>query len=189
MGSFIVRLRQETGVAALALEFQILTATRPGEVMGAKWAEINLGEELWIIPGDRMKAGREHRVPLSPRAIEILRQLSCFDQGSYVFPGRRFGKPLANNTLLALLKKRMKIQITSHGFRSSFRDWAAERTHYPGEVVEMALAHAIKNATESAYRRGDLLLQRRALMSDWAAFCASVPSSAKLFELDHRIAQ
>lgn len=174
IGEFMARLRTLDGMASLALEFQILTATRPGEVFGARWSEFNMAEELWIIPPDRMKAKREHRVPLSTRALEILKaaQVHQMNDG-FVFSGRSGKKPLSNGAFLALLKKRLGKSITAHGFRSTFRDWAAERTTFAREVVEMALAHTIKDATEAAYRRGDLILKRRVLMNEWSTFCSS----------------
>jgi integrase len=154
----------------LAFEFLILTATRTNEVLQARWTEVKDG--VWTIPAERMKARREHRVPLSPRCLAILRrakQLS--DGGEYVFCGRSEGKPLSNMALLMTLR-RMKLAVTVHGFRSAFRDWAAERTNIPREVCEMALAHTIKDKAEAAYRRGDLLDKRRELMTAWAEFVA-----------------
>jgi integrase len=154
----------------LAFEFLVLTAARTSEVLGAKWSEISFDECAWTIPAVRMKGGREHRIPLAPRCIEILkraRELCGICQ--FVFPGRSGDKPLSNMVFLMALR-RMKFDITAHGFRSAFRDWAAERTNVPREVCEMALAHAIKNKVEAAYRRGDLLDKRRDLMATWAAF-------------------
>jgi integrase len=159
----------------LAFEFLILTATRTGEVLGARWAEINLEDGMWTIPAERMKAGREHRVPLSKRCIEILRRAKVLSAGSdYVFPGRTATKPISNMTFLMALR-RMGLDVTAHGFRSAFRDWAGETTPFPSEVCEMALAHTIKNKTEAAYRRGDLLEKRRELMNAWTDFLAPKP--------------
>jgi integrase len=184
ISSFMTRLQALDGTAALALEFQILTACRTNEVRGARWEEINFETALWIIPASRMKAKREHRVPLSSRPLEILRRLkSSFSISEYVFPGRSNGT-LSNNAFLSILKKRLKSQVTAHGFRSTFSDWASEKTAHSREVIEMSLAHSIKDATEAAYRRGDLLLKRIALMNDWAKFCtASTPIKGEVIEL------
>jgi integrase len=166
---FMNQLHQQEGIAAKCLEFTILTAARTGESIGATWGEIDLGAKIWTIPAGRMKASREHRVPLSPPALSILQEMASVRQSNYVFPGTKKG--LSNMAMLAVLKRMDRAAITVHGFRSSFRDWAAESTAYPGEVVEMALAHAIKNLTEAAYRRGDLLEKRSRLMEEWARFC------------------
>jgi integrase len=165
---FMAELRSRKSVSARALEFAILTAGRTGEVIGAKLSEVDLDNAVWTVPADRMKAGKEHRVPLSPRAAEIVRELPR--DGDYVFPGGRAGKPLSNMALLELMRG-MRPEFVPHGFRSTFRDWAAERTSHPSEVVEQALAHAIESKVEAAYRRGDLFEKRRQLMVDWAAFC------------------
>jgi integrase len=169
LNSFIEQLRQQEGIAAKCLEFTILTAARTGETIGATWDEINLNAKIWTIPADRMKASREHRVPLNRPALNILKEMAAVRLNNYVFPGTKKG--LSNMAMLAVLKRMDRADITVHGFRSSFRDWAAETTAYPGEVVEMALAHAIKNLTEAAYRRGDLLDKRSQLMTDWARYC------------------
>lgn len=171
MGKFMELLREQDGVAARALEFLILTATRTGEVIGAKWGEIDLNAALWTIPAGRMKAHREHRVPLPPRALKLLRALYNAKLGDYVFPGQKEDAPLSNMAMLELLKRMERDDITVHGFRSTFRDWAAERTNYPREVCEMALAHAVGDQVEAAYRRGDLFEKRRRLMIDWAKHC------------------
>lgn len=170
MPTFMAALQCERGNGARALEFLILTAARTGEVLGAKWEEINLDEGIWTIPAERMKANREHRVPLSPHALELLQNESAISNTDYVFTGMAPGQPLSNMSLLAVLK-RMGVTVTAHGFRSTFRDWAAERTNYPREVAEAALAHVLKDKVEAAYRRGDLLLKRRRLMQEWAKFC------------------
>lgn len=167
--AFIAEIRAREALAALALEFVILTAGRSGEVIGAKWGEVDLAKAVWTVPAERMKAGKEHRVPLSPRAVEILEQAKQFE-GDYVFAATR-KKPLSSMAM-AMLLRRMKQDVTVHGFRSAFRDWAAECTGYSHEVAEMALAHAISNAVERAYRRGDLFEKRRKLMEAWADFCA-----------------
>jgi integrase len=170
IGSFVVELRQQDGIAARALEFAILTAGRTGEVLGARWDELNLTERLWIIPGVRMKAGKEHRVPLSERAIEILEEMATLRTGDYVFPGMRNGKPLSNMALLMTLRRMGRGDLTAHGFRSCFSDWCAEQTNFPAEVREMALAHTIGDKVEAAYRRGDLFQKRQQVMDAWAAF-------------------
>ncbi len=169
---FVAQLRTRKAMAALALEFVILTAARTGEVTGATWQEIDLGKKLWTIPATRMKAGKEHRIPLSPRAVEILETVKPLGK-EFVFPGER-GGPLSNMAM-GMLLKRMGKTVTVHGFRSAFRDWAAECTGYPHEVCEMALAHVIGNKAEAAYRRGDLFEKRARLMADWAGYCETKP--------------
>jgi integrase len=168
LGAFMVDLRSRTSTSAKALEFVILTAARTGEVIGAKWAELDLENGVWTVPAERMKAGREHRVPLSHRVRDILTNLPR--EGEFVFPGGRANKPLSNMALLQLMRG-MRVGYVPHGFRSTFRDWAADKTSHPSEVVEMALAHAIESKTEAAYRRSDLFEKRKLLMQDWAAFC------------------
>lgn len=154
----------------LALKFLVLTAARTGEVIGARWTEIGAGFEAWTVPPDRMKAGREHRVPLSEPARALLVQARQIAGNSpFLFPGRFQDQPLSNMAMLELLRRWGK-SVTAHGFRSSFRDWAAEETNYPHDVVEMALAHVIENKVEAAYRRGDLFAKRRELMAAWARF-------------------
>jgi integrase len=173
IGAFMAELRQQEGVAALALEFAILTAARTGEVIGAKWNEIDFAERLWTIPDERMKAGREHRVPLSDTALTNLEDLRKVRQADFVFPGGKAGRPISNMAMLMLLRRMGRGNLTVHGFRSSFRDWAAERTGFAAEVAEMALAHAVSDKVEAAYRRGDLFRKRRQLMDAWAQFCAA----------------
>lgn len=168
---FMASLRGRSAVAARALEFTVLTAARSGEVLGAMWNEIDLDKKVWAIPPTRMKAGREHRVPLSPRAMEIVDAMRKLGTESYVFPGPKPKKPLSSMAM-AMLLRRMKAEITVHGFRSTFRDWASETTGFPHEVCEMALAHTIGNKAEAAYRRGDLFDKRRNLMEAWARYCA-----------------
>ncbi|MFH7325891.1 tyrosine-type recombinase/integrase [Desulfurivibrio sp. C05AmB] len=168
MPSFIPLLLQREGMAARALEFLILTATRSGEVRGATWAEIDLQERVWTIPATRMKASREHRVPLPGAALELLAALPRLEGSEYLFPAPR-GGPLSDMTLSAVCK-RMQVDAVPHGFRSAFRDWTAEATGYPNEVCEKALAHGIRDKSEAAYRRGDLLEKRRPLMNDWAEY-------------------
>ena len=172
MGIFLQELRQRKGFSALALEFLILTAARTGEIIGAKWAEIDLEKKVWIVPADRMKMGKEHRVPLCSRAIEILTNItSNRNPEEHVFSGWKQNTGLSNNALLALLKKMGRSDITAHGFRSTFRDWAAEEAYtFANETIELALAHAIKNKAEAAYRRGDQLERRRELMTAWSEY-------------------
>lgn len=167
--AFMADLRGRQANAALALEFTILTAARTGEVIGATWDEIDLDKALWTVPADRMKAAREHRVPLSPRAVEILETVKALGTET-VFSGPS-GEPLSSMAM-AMLLRRMGQDATVHGFRSAFRDWAAERTSYAHEVAEMALAHTVGSKVERAYRRGDLFDKRRRLMADWATYCA-----------------
>jgi integrase len=171
VAAFIGDLRKRQSTAAIALEFCILTAARSGEVLGAKWTEIDLAKKIWTVPAIRMKAGREHRVPLSNRAMSILKQLEDPDGGEFVFPGQKPKKPLSNMAMEMVLR-RMKIEnATVHGFRSSFRDWAGNVTSFPREVTETALAHVIGDKAEQAYRRGDALDKRRTLMDAWATYC------------------
>ena len=179
--SFTRRLAGVGGVSARALEFAILTAARTGEVIGAEWREIDLTAKVWAIPAARMKAGKEHRVPLSAQAMKVIewarqRKLTQDAEGQlagHVFPGMRAGQGLSNMSLLKVLKALGRGDLTTHGFRSTFRDWAAETTDYSSEVVEMALAHTISNKVEAAYRRGDLFEKRRVLMEEWASVCIS----------------
>lgn len=172
MGDFMAALCALDGIAPPALEFAILTCARTGEVIGATRKEFDLAKGVWTIPAGRMKGGVEHRVPLSARATAIVRKMLKTPQGDYVFPGQREGKPLSNMALLQVLQERLgREDLTVHGFRSSFRDWAAERTSFAREVCEMALAHVVSDETEAAYRRGDLFEKRRRLMEEWAKFC------------------
>ena len=173
--SFIQRLRasDNTESSKLAFEFLILTATRTDEVLGLPWSEI--AGDVWTIPAERTKPKREHRVPLGPRCLEILRRARELPDGlSYVFPGQSRGKPLSNMVfLMALRRMNLQFKVTGHGFRSTFRDWASERTNFPGDVSEMALNHSIRDKTEAAYRRGDLFDKRRKLMVNWEQFVTS----------------
>jgi integrase len=172
--TFIRKLHEgEPTIASLAFEFLVLTAARTGEVLEAKWSKIDLDQAGWTIPADRMKAGREHRVPLAPRCVEILEQAKVLAAGSeFVFPGRSNDKPMSNMVLLMMVR-RQKADCTVHGFRSAFRDWASECTNFAREICEAALAHIVKDKTEAAYRRGDLFEKRRELMATWAAFVAA----------------
>ncbi len=173
MADFMKTLRAVDGTAARALEFAILTAARTGEVLGASWAEIDLEKRLWVIPPERMKAGREHRVPLSETALAVLKALN--GREGPVFKGGKADKPLSNMALLMTLRRMKRTDLTAHGFRSTFRDWVAECTDFPHEVAEMALAHAVGDKVEAAYRRGDLFEKRRKLMDDWAGYCEMQP--------------
>lgn len=175
--AFVAQMHEREAVAALALEFVILTATRTSEALGATWSEVDLDKALWTIPAERMKAGREHRVPLSPRAVEILEAVKLLGK-SILFPAVKGGK--LSTMAMAMLLRRMKQDCTVHGFRSGFRDWAAECTAYAHEVCEMALAHTIGNKAEAAYRRGDLFEKRRRLMADWATYCATPVAAGKV---------
>src|SRR4029079_2843708 len=170
--AFMVELRAMPGVAARALEFTILTAVRTSEARFARWSEVDLRTGVWTVPGERMKGDKEHRVPLSERALEILVELPRESGSDAVFSGRSYGGVLNQDAMADVLAK-LRLGFTVHGFRSTFRDWAAETTGYPNHVVEMALAHAISNGVEAAYRRGDLFEKRQRLMSEWAAFCSS----------------
>jgi integrase len=179
-------LREREGFAAWALEWLILTATRSSETIGAKWDEIDFEAKTWAIPADRIKGGKEHRVPLSPEAMKIAKAMNKVRDGDYVFPGGKAKKPLSNHALLALLKRMDRSDVTAHGFRSSFRDWAAEQTNYPREVAEMALAHTVSDKVEAAYRRGDLFDKRKRLMVDWAKYCGMVRKGAKVIAINRQ---
>ena len=181
---FLALLQTKQASAALALELCILTATRSGETLNAKWQEFDLKKAVWTIPAIRMKAGHEHRIPLTARALEILHTLHKLrsEHNDHVFMGNARGKPLSNMAMSMLLKRMERKDITVHGFRSTFRDWASEQTSFPHEVCEMALAHTIGNKAEAAYRRGDLFEKRRNLMDAWAAFCEP-QTSAKVVPL------
>lgn len=183
VAAFLARVAAEGGTAAVALRFTVLTACRTNEALGATWRELDTATATWTVPGERMKAGREHRVPLSAPALAILATMALpgTEPGGFVFPGSASGRaakgkarPLSNMAMTALLRRMERGDLTVHGFRSTFRDWAAEETSYPREVAEMALAHTLKDKTEAAYRRGDLFAKRAALMADWAAFCLDV---------------
>jgi integrase len=174
MATFVAELRTTDGIAAKALEFTILTAARTNEAIGSRWSEMDLTAGTWTVPKERMKGGREHRIPLSRRAIELLRGLPR--EGDLVFIGARAGRGLSPMAMANLLR-RMNGDATVHGFRSSFRDWAAEVTGFPNHVVEMALAHKIANGVEASYRRGDLFEKRRQLMAAWAGYCDDVSGS------------
>lgn len=181
MGAFMQRLRAQHGMGARALEFVILTAARSGEVRGAQWKEIDLDAAVWTVPAERMKAGKEHRVPLSDAAVSLLKALPREAGTHFVFPAPRGGQ-LSDMALVAVTR-RMEVTAVPHGFRSTFRDWCSERTNYSREVAEMALAHTIGNAVEAAYRRGDLFEKRRLMMADWAQFCAQPEGKAAVIPI------
>jgi integrase len=177
MPGFMAALRQRDGIGALALQFTILTAARSGETRGATWAEIDVAGAVWTVPGERMKAGREHRVPLSDAALAILGDLALLRDpkagaDALIFPGAKRGRPLSDMSLTAVLRRMGRGDLTAHGFRSTFRDWCGEATEFPRELAEAALAHTLRDKVEAAYRRGDALERRRVLMESWAAFCA-----------------
>jgi integrase len=192
---FMTALRAQEGVSARALEFAILTAARTGEVIGARLNEISEREKVWTVPGERMKAGKEHRVPVSARAFAIVSGIdrpatgeqgkeAQSEAGAFVFPGGKPGAPLSNMAFLMLLRRMGRDDLTGHGFRSTFRTWAAERTNFPREVIEAALAHTMGNKVEAAYQRGDLFEQRRRLMEAWAEFVSKAPAdTAKVVSL------
>jgi integrase len=172
IGGFMAELRQQDSTAARALEFAILTVGRTGEVLGARWDDVDLAKRIWIVPAERMKAGREHRVPLSDRAIEILDEMRAIRTCDFVFPGAKIGRPLNSSmALLRLLRRMNRADISAHGFRSTFSDWCAEETSFPAEARELAMAHAVGNKVEAAYRRGDMFAKRRQLADAWAQFC------------------
>jgi integrase len=172
--SFMATLRKREGIAARALEFIILTAGRSGEVRGLRWDEIDPAG-VWTVPADRMKGGREHRVPLSPRCIAILQEMEAMRQGDLVFPGQAGDAPLSGEAFAVVMRGLGRGGVTVHGFRSSFRDWCGEQTNFPREIAEAALAHAIESKVEAAYRRGDALAKRRRLMEAWEKFATSPP--------------
>lgn len=186
MGAFMAELRKQEGIGAQALEFAILTAARSGEVRGMTWGEVDLDAGIWICPGSRMKARKEHRVPLTKQAITLLnsrRGNTNPAADELVFPGVRSGKPLSDMTLTAVLKRMGRADLTAHGFRSSFRDWAAEATNYPREMAEMALAHTVGDKVEAAYRRGDMFEKRRRLMADWSKHCDAIQKASDVIPI------
>lgn len=169
VAEFVSNLRNRQGLAAKALNLLILTCVRSGEVRGAKWSEVDFVKGIWTIPAERMKAGKEHRVPLSVAAQKLLKNLPRVESSELIFPGTK-GQPLSDMTLLAVMR-RMQVDAVPHGFRSTFRDWVGDCTSYPAELAEAALAHTLENKVEAAYRRSDALERRRAMMEDWANFC------------------
>lgn len=184
IGPFIAQLRQQKATASRALEFAILTAARTGEALGARWDEINIGNRLWTVPAARMKSGKEHRVPLSAPAIVLLTELAESRDGEFVFRGARRGHSLSDMALLMQLRRMKRGDLTTHGFRSTFRDWAAERTAFPAEAAEMALAHTVPDKVEAAYRRGDMFEKRRLLMEAWAKFCGATKRDGNVAEFE-----
>ena len=179
--AFVAKLRECDVIAAMALEFCILTATRSGEVYGARWSEIDMAAKVWTVPAERMKAAREHRVPLSDRALDILERLFEARTGDFIFPSPRGQRPLSHVAMAKVMRRLEIEQATVHGFRSAFRDWAGNETHFPREVAEAALAHVVGDKAEQAYRRSDALEKRRDLMQAWANHCA--PASGNVVNL------
>jgi integrase len=177
---FMGELRARQGLAAVALELTILTVVRTNEMLGARWSEFDLEKRLWIVPASRMKAKKAHRIPLCDRAIELLTQLREARLGDLVFPGSKPAKPMSSMSMLMLLR-RMRPGVTTHGFRSTFRDWASEQTSFPNETCEHVLAHRISDKAEASYRRGDQFKKRTALMNAWAAYCE--PKEGKVSQL------
>lgn len=178
VSDFLAQLRMREGTAARAAEFVVLTATRTGEALGATWDEIDLERRVWTIPAQRMKGKKEHRVPLCDRAVALLKALPREARNKHVFIGTRAGAPLSSAAMVKVLHRMKRSDLTIHGFRSTFRDWAGECTNFPNHVVEMALAHSVGNAVERAYRRGDLFEKRRALMAAWGQYCDAPPAGA-----------
>jgi integrase len=183
IGRFMSDLVQREGSAARALEFLILTATRTSETLLARWDEIDLAGATWTIPGERMKAGKPHRVPLSDRALGVIKTMREVRESDFMFPGLKAGRPLSNMALLAVLDRMGRAEITAHGFRSTFRDWAGEHAKEPREVAEAALAHVIKDKSEAAYARSDLLERRRPLMARWAKYCGENLGAANVVDM------
>lgn len=189
IGAFMVALRAMQGAGARAMEIIILTATRTSEVLNAKWSEIDLDGKLWTIPKERMKSFKEHRVPLTDAVIAVLTAVKAESKGGeYVFSGRKAGTALSNMACLQTLRRMGRGDLTVHGMRSTFRDWVSENTSYPRDVAEMALAHTIEDKSEAAYRRGDLIEKRRALMSDWAVHCGNVLVSGEVVQIRVKVA-
>jgi integrase len=176
-------LSAQSGLGALALAFTILTAARTGETIGARWSEIDLEQRVWTVPGSRTKAGRDHRVPLSDQAVAVLKGAQGAASSEFVFPGRQPHRALSNMAMLKILERMDRADVTTHGFRSSFRVWAAEATDFPREVAEAALAHVIADKTEAAYQRSTFFEKRRRMMQAWGNFCADGQSSADVIPL------
>jgi integrase len=184
---FVSNLREREGIAPLALEFCVLTAARSGEVLGLRWSEIDFGRAVWTVPAARMKAGREHRVPLSGRAIAILKGLAASNQGEYAFAGRRLNRPLSSMAMEMMLRRMNVTDATVHGFRSAFRDWAGNVSTFPREIIETALSHVVGDQAEQAYRRSDALEKRRNLMEAWAIYCEGTADNTviQLKQVEH----
>ena len=188
IAAFMAELRDRNGFSARALEFSILTASRSGEVRGATWQEIDLQARIWTIPGNRMKAGKEHRVPLSEPSVKLLEALRRVEGSDYLFPSIKGGQ-LSDMALTKVLRDMKRGDVTQHGFRSTFRDWAGETTAYPREVIEHALAHKLKDKAEAAYQRGDMLMKRARLMADWALYCGTIQQvSGNVVAINTRVA-
>ncbi|MEW5251658.1 tyrosine-type recombinase/integrase [Microbulbifer sp. 2201CG32-9] len=173
---FFQEISKRHGLAFRAMELTILTATRTSEVLGATWDEVDFSAKIWTIPSDRMKAGKMHRVPLASPVVALLKSLPRIDDNPYLFPGQRKGRPLSNMAMLMALRRMERNELTVHGFRSTFRDWAGEATPHPRDVCEQALAHSLGDSVEAAYRRGDLFEKRKSLMSDWATYATTAPT-------------
>ena len=184
--AFMAELRQADGLSARALEFTILTVARSGEAIGARWTEVALDKKLWTVPGSRMKAGAEHQVPLPDRAIQILQSLKETSHSEFIFPGTDPKRSLSNMAMLMMLRRMGHAELTVHGFRSAFRDWCGDKTTFPREVAEAALAHKVGNEVEQAYRRGTALEKRRKLMDAWAQYCSAVTAGASVIKLPLR---
>jgi integrase len=186
IGRFMQVLRDREALAARALEFVILTVARTSEVINARWDELDLQAKVWTVPAERMKTGREHRVPLSDAAVSILRRMQEVRQNDHIFPGER-RESLSNMAFLMLLRRMEHADLTAHGFRSTFRTWAAECTRYPREIAEAALAHVVGDATEQAYQRGDMFEKRRKLMDAWATYCAKTRQTGAAINLKIKV--
>src|SRR5262249_34605960 len=185
IAKFLTALRTREGVAARALEFAILTAARTNEVLGTRWSEVC--DNVWTVPETRMKARREHRVPLAPAALRVLNHVQPQRrEDDFVFPGPKGGRPLSNMALLSVLRRMRSGDLTTHGFRATFKTWASEQTRFPREVIEAALAHAVGDKVEAAYQRGDLFEKRQKLMNAWSEFCAKESATAELVLLQAR---
>jgi len=185
IGAFMLELRQQAGMGARALEFTILTAARSGEVRGARFPEVNMEAGVWTIPASRMKAGKEHQIPLTADALNLIRSIQRNDGNTLLFPNVK-GAELSDMTLTAVLR-RMNQQVTAHGFRSTFRDWAGETTAFPREVIEHALAHQLKDKAEAAYARGTLFDKRRRLMADWTKYCNTVAVAGTVTPINSQV--
>ena len=187
IADFLTALRGQAGISARALEYAILTAARSGEAFGARWGEVDLLGKVWTVPAARMKAGREHRVPLSAPALALLGEMAKLrtvdSSEAFIFPGAVVGRPLSIMAMTMALRRMKRGDLTVHGFRSTFRDWAAERTNFPRDVAEMALAHAVGDKVEAAYRRGDLFQKRQQLMDAWAKHCEATKLGGEVMSL------
>jgi integrase len=186
MPAFMAKLRSQGGMAAKALEFVILTASRRREVLEARWSEMDFTSGTWTVPARRMKADKEHRVPLSAPALKLLKTLSKEACADLIFPNTNSHAALSDMAIAGLLRRMGRTDITTHGFRSSFRDWVSEKTTFRSEVAEMALAHTIQNKVEAAYRRGDLFEKRRELMEAWARYCDRPQKKAEVVSIRQR---